>query len=185
VNLVLANAANDSHDGFNYAVLFLRVVVGITFAAHGYFKFFKGGKIAGTARWFDSMGMKPNGTIHAYVSAFTELGAGLLLAVGFLTPFAAAGIVGMMIVAMWTVNRPNGFWSANKGWEYNLILATVGVAVATMGPGLYSIDDALDLKFAFTPKIALAISAGLGFVAAAGLIITCWRPPAPADESAG
>ena len=182
---LLANAANDSHDGFNYAVLFLRVVVGLTFAAHGYFKFFKGGKIAGTARWFDSMGMKPNGTIHAYVSAVTELGAGVLLAVGLITPFAGAGIVGMMIVAMWTVNRPNGFFSANHGWEYNLVLATVGIAVATMGPGTYSLDDALNLKFAFTPKLGLAISAGLGFLAAAGLIVTCWRPPAKTDESAG
>lgn len=174
--LFAATAARDSNDGFDYAVLFLRVVTGLTFAAHGYFKFFKGGKIPGTARWFSSIGFKPNGTIHAYLSATTELVSGLLLALGLLTPFAGAGIVGMMAVAMWTVNRTNGFWSANKGWEFNMILATIGIAVATMGPGPYSLDDKIGFDLAFTPKFGLAVSAGLGFLGAALLIVTCWKP---------
>src|SRR4051794_9075882 len=82
-------------------LLGMRVVLGLTMAAHGYNKFFGGGRIPGTARWFDSMGMRPNGTIHAVMAATTELGCGLLLAFGFLTPLAAAGIVALMIVAAW------------------------------------------------------------------------------------
>jgi putative oxidoreductase len=179
--LLAQTAAADPSDGYHAAVLLLRVVVGITFAAHGYNKFFGGGKIPGTARWFDSMGMKPNGTIHAYVSAVTELGAGLLLALGLLTPLAGAGMVGIMVVAAYTVNRPNGFFSANHGWEYNLVLATVGVAVATMGPGKYSVDDAIDLSWSFEPAIGFAVSAGLGVGAAVLLIATCFRPPAPSE----
>ena len=63
-------AAHDWHissaaDGLYAGLLLLRVVLGLTVAAHGYNKFFGGGKLAGTARWFDSMGMRPNGTIHA------------------------------------------------------------------------------------------------------------------------
>lgn len=182
-HLLLAyTAAADSNDGYHAAILLLRVVVGITFAAHGYFKFFKGGRIAGTARWFDSMGMKPNGTIHAYLSATTELGAGLLLALGLLTPLAGAGVVGMMVVAAWTANRPNGFFSANHGWEYNLVLATVAVSVATMGPGKFSVDDAIGLEWSFHPKIGLAVSAGLGLASAVGLIAACYRPPAKSAE---
>ncbi|MEZ5178693.1 MAG: DoxX family protein [Acidimicrobiales bacterium] len=178
---LLAADAADSLDGFNAAVAFLRVAVGITFAAHGYNKFFGGGKIPGTARWFDSIGMKPNGTIHAYVSACTELGAGLLLAAGLLTPLAGAGMVGIMVVAAYTVNRPNGFFSANHGWEYNLVLAVVGIAVATMGPGRYSLDKAIGLDLAFNPKVGLAVSAGLGIGSAVLLIATCFRPPAKAE----
>ena len=53
-------------------------------AAHGYNKFFGGGRIRGTAGWFESIGMKP-GTFHARVAASTELSAGLGLAVGLLT----------------------------------------------------------------------------------------------------
>ena len=74
-DLLAQTAAADSSDGYRAAVLLPRVVVGITFAAHGYNKFFGGGKIAGTARWFDSMGMKPNGTVHAYLAASTEIGS--------------------------------------------------------------------------------------------------------------
>ena len=40
------------------ALTILRVSLGLTLAAHGYNKFFKGGKIEGTGRWFDSMGMR-------------------------------------------------------------------------------------------------------------------------------
>ena len=45
-------------------LLILRVVLGLTMAAHGYNKFFGKGGLKGTAGWFDSMGMKP-GMFHA------------------------------------------------------------------------------------------------------------------------
>ncbi len=160
----------------------IRVVVGLTLAAHGYFKVFKGGRIKGTAGWFDSMGMKPNGTIHAWMAALTEMGAGLLFAVGLLTPLAAAGFVGLMVVAAWTTHRPNGFFIVKSGWEYNLVLAVVPVGIAMIGPGKYSLDDALDLSF--DPWVAFALSAVLGLVAGVGLLLACYRPPAPAAEPA-
>ncbi len=188
MSLILASApttAFDSNDGFHAGVLLIRVVVGLTLAAHGYYKFFKGGKLAGTAGWFDSMGMKPNGKVHALLAATTEIGAGLLFAVGLLTPLAAAGFVGLMFVAAWTVNRPNGFFSANHGYEFNLVLAAVAVGVATMGPGKYSADWQLDLAFPFHPKIALAISAGLGLLSGIALVVCCWRPPAPEAPAPG
>ena len=164
-------------DSVAVGTLIIRVVVGITFAAHGWFKFFKGGRIAGTARWFDSMGMRPNGKVHAYLAATTELVAGGLFALGLLTPLAGAAIVGQMLVAAYTANHAAGFWSANKGWEYNLVLATVGVGVATIGPGRYSIDHALDLGQAFDPNIGLTVSLFLGVFAGVGVIVGCYRPP--------
>ncbi|HMJ77791.1 MAG TPA: DoxX family protein [Iamia sp.] len=169
-------------DSVAIGVLVMRVLIGITFAAHGYFKFFKGGKIAGTARWFDSMRMRPNGTIHAYLAACTELGAGTLLALGFLTPLACAAIVGQMVVAAYTANRENGFWSANKGWEYNFVLGVVAVGLATIGPGQYSIDHVLELSQSFDPNIGLSVSLFLGVAAGIGIIVGCYRPPAPEPE---
>lgn len=176
---LLATVALDSADGFHVGVLLLRVVVGLTLAAHGYNKFFGGGRIPGTARWFDSMGMKPNGKIHAVLAATTELGSGLLLAAGFLTPLAAAGFVGLMVVAAWTVHRQNGFFIVKNGWEYNLVLATAAVAIASMGPGRFSVDDRIGLDLSFTPKTALAIAVGAGLVGGIGLLAACFRPPAP------
>lgn len=171
--------ATGERDGLDAGLLLLRVVVGLTMAAHGLNKFFGGGKIAGTARWFDSMGMKPNGRVHALAAACTETGAGLVFAVGLLTPFAAAGFVGLMIVAAWTVHRVNGFFVVKEGWEYNLILATVPVGVAASGPGRFSLDWAFDLDWAFHPKVAVAIAVGLGVVAGVGVLVGCYRPPAP------
>ena len=83
---------------YDVGLLVLRLVLGLTMAAHGYNKFFGGGRIPGTAGWFESIGMKP-GLFHARVAATTELSAGLGLAAGLLTPIPAAGFVALMLVA--------------------------------------------------------------------------------------
>src|SRR6201997_1710260 len=126
---------------FDTGLLILRLCLGITLAAHGFNKFFGGGRIPGTARWFESIGMKP-GTLHARIAATTECAAGLGLAAGLLTPIPAAGFVALMLVAAWAVHRPNGFFIVKEGWEYNLVLAVSAVAVATVGAGRFSLDYA-------------------------------------------
>ena len=123
-------------------LLVLRLALGLTLAMHGYNKFFGGGRIPGTAGWFDSIGMKP-GLFHARVAASTEIAAGLGLALGLLTPIPAAGFVALMLVAAWTVHRHNGFFIVKEGWEYNLVLAVAAVAIAGTGPGRYSLDHLL------------------------------------------
>jgi putative oxidoreductase len=177
-------AAEDlgSFDDMSIGLLILRVITGVSVAAHGWNKFFGGGKIPGTARWFESMGMRPNGKVHAVLAASTELGGGLLFALGFLTPLAAAAIVGLMIVAGWTTHRENGFFIVKSGWEYNLILATIAIGVATLGPGRYSLDWIIGIEASFQPMLGLAVSAGLGALAGIGLLVTCYRPPAPSPE---
>jgi putative oxidoreductase len=168
----------DWFDGASFGLLLVRVAVGVSLAAHGYNKFFGGGRIAGTAGWFDSMGMKPNGRIHALMAATTELGAGLLFAVGFFTPLAAAGFVGLMVVAAWTVHKDNGFFIVKNGWEYNLILAVVPVGIAMNGAGKYSLDWAFGMDWTYRPWLAFGLSAVLGVVAGVGLLAACYRPPA-------
>jgi len=159
--------------------LLLRVIAGLTMAAHGYQKFFSGGRIAGTGRWFDSIGMRP-GRLHALAAAGFEVGTGLLFALGLLTAVAGAGFVGLMLVAAWTVHRANGFFSVNSGWEYNLVLATIGVAVATTGAGAWSLDGALGLT-GLSGLTGFLISAGGGLVAGAAQLLIFFRPaPAPA-----
>ena len=80
---------------FSTALLIFRVIFGFVFALHGWGKV-RGG-IGGTAGWFDSMGMKP-GMLHAWAAAITEMGTGVMIMLGLLTPFAAAGMVGVMVV---------------------------------------------------------------------------------------
>ncbi len=150
-------------------------------AAHGYNKFFGGGGIAGTAGWFDSMGMRP-GKFHARLAASTEMAAGLGLAAGLLTPVCAAGFVALMLVAAWTVHRNNGFFIVKEGWEYNLVLAAAAVSVAATGAGRYSLDYLLfsgssDYHFLHGWR-GLAIALGLGLAGGIGQLAIFYRPPA-------
>lgn len=161
----------------NLALLLLRVVVGVTLAAHGCNKFFGGGRIAGTARWFDGIGMRP-GRVHAVVAALGEIGAGLALAAGFLTTPAAAGIVGLMAVAFWVAHRGKGFFVFSDGWEYTAVLATAAVVIAMLGPGDWSVDHVIGITDVMDGPVGLAVSLGGGLVAAALLLAVFHRPPA-------
>jgi putative oxidoreductase len=171
---------------YDFALLLLRVVLGLTMAAHGYNKFFGKGGLSGTAGWFDSMGMKP-GIFHARAAATTEMAAGLGLAVGLLTPVPAAGFVALMFVAAWTVHRKNGFFIVKEGWEYNLVLAVAAVAVAGLGAGKLSLDYAL---FHGSPLWCylqgwggLAVAVVLGLAGGIGQLVIFYRPPAPKEAA--
>jgi putative oxidoreductase len=171
---------------YDFAILLLRVVLGLTMAAHGYNKFFGKGGLAGTAGWFDSMGMKP-GIFHARVAATTELSAGLGLALGLLTPIPAAGFVALMFVAAWTVHRKNGFFIVKEGWEYNLILAVAAVALAGTGAGKFSLDYALFGTSAVYQYLhgwaGLLIAVVLGLAGAIGQLVIFFRPPVPKEAA--
>ena len=43
---------------------------------------------------------------------------GLAIALGLLTPFAAAGLIGVMTAAVLSVHLKNGFFVTNQGYEY-------------------------------------------------------------------
>lgn len=163
-------------DAYNFALLLLRVSFGLTMAAHGYAKVFQGGKLAGTAGWFDSMGMRP-GKVHARLAAGTEILAGLGLAAGLLTTFSAAGFVALMIVAGWTVHRDNGFFIVKSGWEYNFILAVAAIGFAMLGPGEWSLDDAFGIADDLDEWVGMAIAAGGGTLAGIGQLALFYRPP--------
>ena len=166
---------------YDVGVLILRVVLGLTMAAHGYNKFFGKGGLTGTAGWFDSMGMKP-GMLHARIAATTEMSAGWAWPLGLLTPIPAAGFVALMLVAAWTVHRPNGFFIVKEGWEYNLVLAASAVGIATIGAGKFSLDYALFRTTGFYDFLhgwwGLVISLGLGLAGGIGQLAIFYRPPA-------
>ena len=168
-------------DAASLGLLVVRVCAGVAMAAHGYQKFFKGGKISGTAGWFDSMGMRP-GRFHAILAASTELGAGILFALGLVTPLAALAIVALMWVAGATVHWENGFMSAKDGIELNFIYAILAIGVATIGPGEYSLDHALCLIEDLDGVTGLLIAAVGGVGAALAQLAIFYRPPAGDDS---
>lgn len=131
-------------------LLLLRIVIGLTLAAHGgqkLFGWFGGGGIRGTTAFFRLVGI-PAPDAFAYVVGITEFFGGVLLVVGLLTSIAALGLVIDMAVAIATVSHKFSFFSVTKvgyGWELNLALIGLAAALLIMGPGAWSVDAALRL----------------------------------------
>lgn len=135
---------NGQADRVSAGLLFLRAVVGLIFFAHGaqkMFGWFGGGGLAGTRGWLGSMGFRAP-ALMALLVALSETG-GLLFALGLLTPLAALMMAAAMVVAIGSVHFKNGFFNGAQGYEFNLALLAVPVAVAATGPGRYSLDHAL------------------------------------------
>jgi putative oxidoreductase len=164
------------------AALLLRLTLGLTMLAHGWHHGFADGKIAGTTRWFGSIGMRP-AWVHAWVATLTELGCGALLLAGFLTPLAAGGVLGTMVVALVANHLKNGFFifRPGEGYEYVLMICFVAVATAGIGGGYLSIDHAINLKI--TDGAAYAVCLGVGLGGGILTLVTCWRPVHPSAPS--
>lgn len=121
-------------------LLVLRAVFGLLLAAHGtqkLFGWFWGIGWTANASAFDSMGYSP-GKFFGTIAGLSELTGGLLLALGLVTPLAAAIVLGTMLCAINTTWGPGLF--GDMGWERAFLFAVVAVAVAFTGPGKFSLD---------------------------------------------
>lgn len=166
-------------------MLLVRLALGPMLVLHGWNKVFGAGGLAGTTRWFASLGLRP-ARVHARVAAAAEIGAGLLMTLGLFTALAAMAFVGLMLVAAFTDHRGKGYFVFKGGWEYTLLVAMVAVGVAIIGPGRWSLDEALGLDLSGPAWAAVATVGGV--VAAVGLMAGCYRPartekPEPAVTS--
>ena len=161
---------------YNLVLLALRLFLGSMIFAHGYRKFFGGGRLPGTAKWFESIGVR-YGKLNALMAASTEVGVGVLLVFGLLTTLAAAGLMSLMVVAIATVHRKNGFFIFNKGEgvEYTLGVAVTTLVPGTFGAGRYSLDHAWNI-FAWSPSVHLMVTLLVGLGAAAAQLAAFYRP---------
>jgi len=128
-------------------LLVLRVVVGLLFFGHGaqkLFGWFGGHGLSGTGQFFESMGF-PQGKRQAFMAGLFEAGGGLLIALGLVTPVAAAALIAVMTVAVIRVHFAKGVWSTDGGYEYNAVLVAVVFALSGVGAGNWSLDHALGL----------------------------------------
>lgn len=148
----------------NLGLLVLRLVIGLLFVGHGaqkLFGSFGGAGIEGTAGFFENnLGLRP-GRLHAWAGGLAEFGGGLLFALGLLTPLAAAAIIAVMTTAVITVHAKNGIWVTEQGFEYNLVMGAVAFALAAVGPGKWSFDNAFSLNLTGTGWALGALAVGL------------------------
>ena len=150
------------------ALLVLRAGIGLVFAAHGAQKLFGWWDGPGMTRWqgaMEHMGYRP-APLFSTVSALVEFGGGLFLAVGFLTPLAAAVLIAQAIVIVGSAHWRNGFFNTAGGFEFPLTLGIGAAAILLAGPGAWSVDAALGIDVAPDIRLVLAF---LGV--AAGLVV--------------
>lgn len=164
-------------------LLVLRLVAGLLVAGHGVQKvsFRLGGNgLAGGTEEFRHDGFR-GGRITALAAGGSQIGAGLFLAAGLLTPLAAMAAMGVMTVAG-TVKWPKGLWVQNDGYEYPMVLVVVSAALALTGPGRWSLDQALGV----TPWPLWVILPAIVVGPVSGLLtrVVLHRPPTPGKRTA-
>lgn len=119
----------------------LRIVVGFLFAAHGWQKYNEF-TIVGTQGAFAQMGV-PAADVIAPIIATLELVGGIALILGLATrPFAALLTLNML-GAIILVHASAGVFVEAGGYELVLLLGASALAVALVGPGKLSLDNAL------------------------------------------
>ena len=128
-----------------YTLPLLRVVMGLILIPHGcqkLFGWFGGAGFAKFTQFFDNFGYHP-AAFWVTVVALTEIVGGILLAIGFLTRFAAAAILIFMINAVWFLAPTKGFFWTQGGSEYSILIGTVALVFLIRGGGKCSVDRAL------------------------------------------
>lgn len=148
-------------------------MVGLTIAAHGaqkLFGWFGGNGLKKSIVSFENMGFKP-GLLWLALAIAGELGGGLFLASGFLTPVGAAGVFGAMSMATFKSHWKKGFFAQKGGYEYPLTIMFISLFFGLAGPGTYSIDAVLGLDYA-QPYLFTGLAVVTAMVVGIGILIS-------------
>jgi putative oxidoreductase len=165
------------------SLLVLRLAIGLVFTAHGAQKAFGWWNGPGFANWqkaMASMRFQP-APLWAFISVAAELGGGVLLVAGFLTPLVAAVLLAQSAVIILKVHLPNGFWNGQKGYEFPLALTAGVVAILGVGPGALSVDAAVGFSLA-EPVLWLLLAAGILAGLASYGLTQVMQPTQPATQ---
>jgi putative oxidoreductase len=165
-------------DAVNLMLLVARIWIGAVMLAHGvrHVKSLRSGP--GMANWLGGLGLLYP-PLQAQMLTWSEVAVAPLLFAGLLTPVAYGGAASLMLVALITNHRDKGFFITarpTEGWEYVATLAVLSLALGTLGPGEWSVDDAIDLTFALEPAKALAAVLIVGVGGTVAYLAAFWRP---------
>lgn len=120
----------------------LRLVLGIMFAAHGagkLFGAFDGPGLAPFAEGLVKMGFSP-GILWALLVGCSEFFGGLALILGWYTRLAVWPLIATMLVAIFKVHGPHGFFMKDGGFEYPFVILGGLLTLYAIGAGPVSLD---------------------------------------------
>ena len=117
---------------FEYGLLPIRIIAGLTFIAHGVPKFFD---VSGGYGFFESVNLPPELFMPI---AVLEVAGGLAILLGIVTRIASALLIIEMIGAILMVKLSKGFIG---GYEFELLLISISASLVILGPGKISIEN--------------------------------------------
>ena len=153
-------------DANSVGTLALRVIIGTIFfmnetAVLGWF----GGQggLAGEKEFVAILGYEP-ATPLTWLLVLTGIATGVCLILGFATPLASAGAIGISFNVIFHAAWKQGFLGgeAGPGYVLSAVLAVGALALALIGPGRYSVDRALGWSLRGNRWGALALALGVG-----------------------
>ncbi|ACZ89952.1 DoxX family protein [Streptosporangium roseum] len=123
---------------YDLAALIARLVLGVVFIAHGWQKLSSGG-IDATTAGFATMGV-PMPRVAATFAILVELGGGILLLLGLLTPLVGFLIAVDMLGAFIFAHMGKGVFVSEGGFELVGALGSAALLLAAGGAGRFSLD---------------------------------------------
>jgi putative oxidoreductase len=122
----------------------------IYYGAGKLFRWFHGPGIHQTAIYFATSAHLHPGGFFAVLGGVIELGGAIAMALGLFSRLAGLALFGDMVMAMITVTWANGINSEKlpAGYELNIALAVLALAVTLMGAGRFSLDAVVDRRVA-------------------------------------
>ena len=120
------------------ALLVARIVTGVTLMAHGWRRWTITG-LEDQANILEGVGLPSAEGLVIATIAFEIIG-GALLVFGLATPLIGLGMVSQNVAVILTTRADQGFYQHDGGWEYNAILAAVGLLFLAFGCGRAGLD---------------------------------------------
>ena len=117
---------------FSFEILSIRIMAGIVFIAHGMPKFYD---VSGGFVFFQSISLPSELFLPI---AFLEVNGGLAILLGVLTRIASLLFIIEMTGAIVFAKLSKGFVG---GYEFELLLISICITLALVGPGMVSIEN--------------------------------------------
>jgi putative oxidoreductase len=131
------------HAGADTSLLVLRLVLAACMGLHGLVKvfgFFGGPGLHTFGRVLQGYGFSHGITALSWITGLTEVLGGAALVIGLLTPLAAAGLFGVGMSVVIAKSGGGFFEGQGTGYEFELTLAVIALALMMTGAGRYSVD---------------------------------------------
>lgn len=159
----------------NTGLLILRIFVGLALAGHGAQKLFGwwgGPGVRGFVGHLARMRFRP-ASLWVAGAIGSEIGGGLLLALGLLSPLGSVGVGAAMLMAIVSVHWGKGFFGQGGGVEIPLLYLVPAAVIGITGPGSYSLDSLFNITL---PEPVTGIVAAALAVAGVALGMAGRRP---------